>query len=89
MHQCGFGGRLHSVLVVDYSTSSSDVIDALAKGLKGLGMEGGSDFTEYLSYLDVSIEGLQESRTYHGAVPCRRLWDVSGRSIALVLLFNT
>ncbi|TVY24297.1 Diphthine--ammonia ligase [Lachnellula hyalina] len=89
IHQCGFGGRLRSVLMVDYSSSSSDVRESLSKGLGALGLNSASDIEEYASCLDVSIDGLQSSRRFSGAIPCRSIWDSSGDRLALVLLFDS
>ncbi|TVY47126.1 Diphthine--ammonia ligase [Lachnellula occidentalis] len=89
VHQCGFGGRLHSVLMVDHSSSSSYVEETLDKGLGALGLDSTSALDEYASYLDLSIQGLQHARSFGGAIPCRRIWDSSGNRLALVLLFDS
>jgi hypothetical protein len=72
--------------MVDYLKNSSDVSDALERGLEALGLGSSSTIKEHASYVDVSVEGL---RSFNGAIPCRTIWDISGTRLALVLLFDS
>jgi hypothetical protein len=74
---------------VDYSESVSTFKERLGEALKpfGLGLES-RDYS-FVSYLDVSIEGLRESGDYSGAIPCRSIWGNSGKRLAAVLLLET
>ena len=46
------------------------------------------DNYNYLSYLDISIEGLVHAEKFKGIVPCRSIWDIEGGRLAAVLLFD-
>jgi hypothetical protein len=72
--------------MVDYSKNSSDVSDALGRGVEALGLDSASTVNEHASYVDASVEGL---RTFNGAIPCKTIWDISGNRLALVLLFDS
>ncbi|TVY57070.1 Diphthine--ammonia ligase [Lachnellula cervina] len=83
IHQCRFGPHLHSVLMLHYpyanssNSSSSDIIEALSKGLAALGL-GSASVDGFASYVDVSIEGLLRSQGFGGVVPCRRYLGWAG-----------
>jgi diphthine-ammonia ligase len=89
IYQCTFGDAMQLVVMIDYSEAVSDFSKRLDGALIIVGAESYVDKLGFASYLDVSIEGIWDSGSYKGAIPCRSIWDGFGKRLAGVLLFST
>jgi diphthine-ammonia ligase len=89
IHQCSFSGVIHSVCMIDYSEDVSELQRKLEQALKGLG--SGLEARDFIhtSYLDVSIQGLWDVGNFSGRIPCRSIWEASGKKLAAVLILDT
>ena len=89
IERCWFGNVVQSFVQILYSDDVA-VVQEVEKALDSVGLEAGAG--AIASWLDLSIEGIGNffnSKTHGGVVPCRSLWDVDGRRLAVVLVFES
>jgi diphthine-ammonia ligase len=88
-HQCSFGETLQTVVMIDYTEDVSEFLGRLGAALKVLGTQLDVEGCIHASYLDVSIQGMWNMGNFGGKIPCRSIWDASGKRLATVLILDT
>lgn len=75
--------------MVSYSDNNEEISRRILEALEPAGIL--ADASCYASWLDVSIHDIDKALGVGrcgGVVPCRSLWDVRGRRLAAVLVFE-
>jgi hypothetical protein len=81
---------VQTVVLIPYIENSEEICSGVEEALETVGIEPGASANA--SWLDLSIMDIGRAlavRRLGGVVPCRSLWDVSGRRLAVVLVFDT
>ena len=88
-HQCSFGITAQSVIMLSYSEDIPVLRRGLEESLISLGVNLKVEDCIHISYLDVSIQGLWDAGSFGGKIPCRTIWDASGRRLGAVLIVDS
>ncbi|KAF4633031.1 hypothetical protein G7Y89_g5103 [Cudoniella acicularis] len=89
IYQSSFGGTLQSVVMINYMKSPSSLRKAVDEVFKVLCLETTDERNWHSSYLDVSIQEALEPRLFGCAIPCRSIWDISGKRLGACLILGT
>jgi hypothetical protein len=76
------------VVMLFYSEDSFELGDRLGEAFDLLGGDLNLRHHVYLSYLDASMNGIEEMKRLAGIVPCRSIWDASSCRLSAVLLLE-
>lgn len=87
-HQCIAGNRTYLVVMIVRLEDRSRLREKLGEIFENLGGELGLLPHIYLSYLDSSTNGVVEAGEFTGIVPCKTIWDATGRQLSAVLLLD-
>lgn len=88
IHQCSFGGTVQSVVMLAYTSDVPALLRRLGEAMKILGADLGDVDCIHASYLDVSIMGTLDLRSFGGRIPCRSIWGAFGNRLAAVLTLD-
>jgi diphthine-ammonia ligase len=87
--QCKFGSRMQVVVMIFYSKNTSQLSLWLRDASDSLGGEAVAREKIYLSYLDDSVKGVDETNKFAGTIQCRSIWDGTGCRLSAVLLIDS
>lgn len=93
VQQCQFGSAVQSVIILPHAAADGHVptlSERLQDALTSAGLESG--VCGSVSYLDMSIKDLASpapAKLFGGIVPCRSIWDASGKRLAAVLILGS
>jgi diphthine-ammonia ligase len=82
--------KVRSVVVALYTNDSEEVTRRISEALESAGIL--TEASACASWLDLSIHDIDKTLEVgrcSGVVPCRSLWDASGRRLAAVLVFES
>lgn len=88
VHQCIVGERKFLVVMIIYIEEPSQFEERLREALSPCGSQPKMLQDVYLSYLDHGITVTKDVQKFTGTVPCRTVWDITGRRLSAVLLID-
>jgi hypothetical protein len=74
--------------MINHSERVSEVMKWQHEVLELMSLNLTAKCRNYTSYLDVSVHGIRDLGDCSGIIPCRSMWDVDGRRLAAVLIFE-
>ena len=84
-----FAEALQIVVVVQQSESVSEVSKREREAFECIGLSSTSEWRNYASYLDVTVDRITDFEDNSGSIPCRSIWGADGERLAAILLFET
>ncbi|PMD40092.1 adenine nucleotide alpha hydrolases-like protein [Hyaloscypha variabilis F] len=89
VQQCSFGSTVQSVVTLVYTENLPVLRRSFEEALKYLGVDSKDGELINASYLDISIQELWDAGEFGGKIPCRSIWDASGKRVAAVLIVDS
>jgi len=74
--------------MINHSERVSEVMKLQHEVLEFMSLNLTAKCRNYTSYLDVSVDVIIDFGVCSGIIPCRSMWDVDGRRLAAVLMFE-
>lgn len=88
IHRCAFGSTVHSIFTRHYSEEFLDLRTCLEEAFQAIGIRFMKEHPSHASYIDTSVINNLEDGVYGGIMPCRSIWDVEGKRLAVALLYD-